>query len=121
MSVGYFFKLVNFVYDFQVLVYLFVMYLYGFEVMIKNQVEFYFFFDNLCKDYFLCKMMDGQGFVCFEVIVNFFCVQQLIIDFNVLCYVCLYLENVEFVVGDDNIERFWFGDVRRVIFILFED
>lgn len=121
MSAGYPPKSANPVHDFQAPVYPPVMYPYGPEAMIKNQVEFYFSLDNLCKDYFLRKMMDGQGFVRLEAIANFPRVQQLTTDLNVLRYACLHLENVEFVVGDDNIERLRSGDARRTTFILPED
>ncbi|KAK0672839.1 hypothetical protein QBC41DRAFT_6845 [Cercophora samala] len=120
MNTGYPPKSANAVSDFQPQVYqpLTYGYGYGFEPMIKHQIDFYFSIDNLCKDTFLRKKMDGQGFVPLETIANFPRVQRMTTDRNVLRYACLHLENAEYVVGDDGIERLRTTHARRADFIL---
>jgi la-related protein 1 len=41
------------------------------QVLLVNQIEYYFSMDNLCKDIFLRSKMDDQGFIPISVIANF--------------------------------------------------
>ncbi|KAL4888075.1 hypothetical protein BDV59DRAFT_149560 [Aspergillus ambiguus] len=73
--------------------------------MISMQLEYYFSVDNLCKDLFLRKHMDTQGFVALSFIGNFKRIKNLTEDFELLRHVCRNLRNVEHIQGDDGIDR----------------
>ncbi|KAK3694675.1 hypothetical protein B0T22DRAFT_78333 [Podospora appendiculata] len=72
---------------------------------VRNQVEYYFCFDNLLKDHYLRQHMDDQGFVQLDVIAGFRRVQEMTTDMNVIHTACASSELIDFVVGDDEILR----------------
>lgn len=67
--------------------------------------EYYFSVDNLCKDLFLRKHMDSQGFVLLSVIANFKRIKSLTEDMDLLRYVCRQLKNVEHRPSEDGSDR----------------
>lgn len=67
--------------------------------------EYYFSVDNLCKDLFLRKHMDSQGFVMLSFIAGFKRVKTLTEDFDLLRHVCRQLRNVEYQAGEDGVDR----------------
>lgn len=70
--------------------------------------EYYFSIDNLCKDLFLRKHMDGQGYVPLAVIANFKRIKTLTEDnlsIDNLRYVCQQVKTVEFLFGTDGDDR----------------
>jgi hypothetical protein len=70
--------------------------------------EYYFSIDNLCKDLFLRKHMDGQGYVPLSVIANFKRIKTLTEDnltIDNLRYVCQQVKSVEFLPGADGDDR----------------
>jgi la-related protein 1 len=69
------------------------------------QVEYYLSVDNLCKDFFIRKRMDSKGFVPLTVIANFNRMRDLAPDVDAIRLACEYSEKIEYVVGNDNIER----------------
>lgn len=70
------------------------------------QVEYYLSVENLCKDMFLRKKMDSQGFVFFELIAGFKRLQEFSGgDVNMVRVACETSEHLDFVLGDDNVER----------------
>ncbi|KAK3383870.1 hypothetical protein B0T24DRAFT_66302 [Lasiosphaeria ovina] len=75
----------------------------------KSQVEYYLSVENLCKDFYLRKRMDGQGFVPLSVIAGFKRMQSLAKDswaaLDLIRAASSYSEVLEYVIGDDNIER----------------
>ncbi|RAH40188.1 La domain family [Aspergillus brunneoviolaceus CBS 621.78] len=73
--------------------------------MLTMQLEYYFSVDNLCKDLFLRKHMDSQGFVALSFIASFKRVKTLTEDFNLLRHVSHQLRNVEYITGEDGIDR----------------
>ncbi|KAF7180109.1 hypothetical protein CNMCM7691_009275 [Aspergillus felis] len=73
--------------------------------MISMQLEYYFSVDNLCKDLFLRKQMDSQGFVPLSVIASFKRVKTLTEDFEMLRHACRQVRNVEYQTGEDGIDR----------------
>ncbi|KAJ5307343.1 Winged helix-turn-helix transcription repressor DNA-binding [Penicillium atrosanguineum] len=73
--------------------------------MLSMQLEYYFSVDNLCKDMFLRRHMDGQGFVPLGVIAGFKRVKSLTEDFELLRHVSRGLRNVEYQVGEDGLDR----------------
>ena len=73
--------------------------------MLSMQLEYYFSVDNLCKDMFLRRHMDGQGFVPLGVIANFKRVKSLTEDFELLRHVSRTLRNVEYQTGEDGVDR----------------
>ncbi|RAL11531.1 La domain family [Aspergillus homomorphus CBS 101889] len=73
--------------------------------MLGMQLEYYFSVDNLCKDLFLRKHMDSQGFVALSVIASFKRVKSMTEDFNLLRHVSHSLRTVEYVTGEDGIDR----------------
>ncbi|KAF4338870.1 la family [Fusarium beomiforme] len=72
---------------------------------IKIQIEYYFSIENLCKDEYLRKRMDSQGFVPLHFISAFSRIQRLTQDMNVIRAACEESTEVDFVVGDDECER----------------
>jgi hypothetical protein len=75
-----------------------------------SQIQWYFSQDNLVKDVFLRKHMDGQGFVPVSLIAGFNRVQQLVADvpeqarMDVILRACL-VSNVELCYCDDGVHR----------------
>ncbi|KAK2832002.1 hypothetical protein FQN49_006949, partial [Arthroderma sp. PD_2] len=73
--------------------------------MISMQLEYYFSVDNLCKDLFLRKHMDSQGFVLLSVIASFKRIKSLTEDIELLRFVCRQLRNVEYRPSEDGVDR----------------
>lgn len=73
--------------------------------MISMQLEYYFSVDNLCKDIFLRKHMDSQGFVLLSFIAGFKRVKTLTEDFELLRHVARQLRNVEYQISEDGVDR----------------
>ncbi|KMP09636.1 hypothetical protein CISG_09711 [Coccidioides immitis RMSCC 3703] len=78
---------------------------YSLMSMISMQFEYYFSVDNLCKDLFLRKHMDSQGFVLLSVIAAFKRIKSLTEDMDVLRLVCRQLKNVEYRPSEDGLDR----------------
>ncbi|KAF2276204.1 uncharacterized protein EI97DRAFT_52301 [Westerdykella ornata] len=81
---------------------------YGYDsliTLVTTQVEYYFSVDNLCKDMFLRKHMDSQGYVFLSVIADFNRVKQLTTDMELLKFVCYNAPSIDFRVGVDGRER----------------
>ncbi|EEH45696.2 uncharacterized protein PADG_01846 [Paracoccidioides brasiliensis Pb18] len=73
--------------------------------MISMQLEYYFSVDNLCKDLFLRKHMDSQGFVLLSFIAGFKRIKSLTEDMELLRVVCRQLKNVEYRPAEDGADR----------------
>lgn len=73
--------------------------------MVSMQLEYYFSVDNLCKDLFLRKHMDSQGFVELAFIGSFKRIKTLTDDFEYLRHVSRQLRNVEYITGEDGVDR----------------
>ncbi|KAH7329982.1 hypothetical protein BKA65DRAFT_47309 [Rhexocercosporidium sp. MPI-PUGE-AT-0058] len=73
--------------------------------MVTMQLEYYFSIDNLCKDVFLRKHMDSQGFVFLAFIAGFKRIQALTQEFELLRFACQESEIIELVRGDDGHDR----------------
>ncbi|KAL4781009.1 hypothetical protein BJX76DRAFT_26250 [Aspergillus varians] len=73
--------------------------------MITMQLEYYFSVDNLCKDIYLRKHMDSQGFVPLNVIASFKRVKQMTEDFELLRHASRQLKAVEYYAGEDSVDR----------------
>ncbi|KAI3332469.1 hypothetical protein HD806DRAFT_196049 [Xylariaceae sp. AK1471] len=71
----------------------------------QSQVEYYFSVDNCVKDWFLRQHMDSQGFVPISFIASFNRMRELLVDINVLRQACIDSTVVEFVMGNDGVER----------------
>ena len=67
--------------------------------------EYYFSVDNLCKDMYLRKHMDSQGFVFLPVLAKFNRIRQLTQDLELIRYVCLNSPQIEFRTGSDGHDR----------------
>ena len=61
--------------------------------------------DNLCKDMFLRKHMDSEGFVFLSVLANFNRIKQLTKDMDLIRYVCLNSAHMEIRTGIDGFDR----------------
>ncbi|OLN92898.1 putative HTH La-type RNA-binding protein [Colletotrichum chlorophyti] len=68
------------------------------------QLEYYFSVENLLKDTFLRRNMDSQGFVPLELVLGFSRVRAAA-DPQTIRMICSDCTQLDFVVGDDNIER----------------
>ncbi|KAE9376816.1 hypothetical protein N431DRAFT_331921 [Stipitochalara longipes BDJ] len=73
--------------------------------MVTMQIEYYFSIDNLCKDVFLRKHMDSQGFVFLNFIAGFKRIQSLTQEFETLRFACQESEIIDFVRGEDGFDR----------------
>ncbi|KAI9811112.1 MAG: hypothetical protein M1832_001068 [Thelocarpon impressellum] len=73
--------------------------------MVSLQLDYYFSVDNLCKDMFLRKHMDSQGFVFLAVIADFNRMRQLTQDIELVRYACLQSRKIEFRTGSDGLDR----------------
>ncbi|ETN45322.1 uncharacterized protein HMPREF1541_09153 [Cyphellophora europaea CBS 101466] len=76
--------------------------------MVMSQMEYYFSIDNLCKDLYLRKHMDSQGWVLLSVVANFKRIKQLAGEeqtLETLRMVCPQVKNLEFMRGQDGEER----------------
>ena len=69
--------------------------------MVTVQMEYYFSVDNLCKDTYLRSHMNSQGFVSLNLVAGFRRIQQLTPDLELVRYVCLNSQVIEFRVGED--------------------
>ena len=67
--------------------------------MVTMQMEYYFSLDNLCKDMFLRKHMDSQGYVFLSVLAGFNRIVALTTDIELIRYVCLNSQKIEFKPG----------------------
>ena len=76
--------------------------LYG---MVAVQMEYYFSVDNLCKDTFLRKNMNSQGFVPLELVAGFNRIKQLTSDLGMVRDVCFESNLLETRVAED--ESVW--------------
>ncbi|CAG8953506.1 hypothetical protein HYFRA_00010256 [Hymenoscyphus fraxineus] len=73
--------------------------------MVKMQLEYYFSIDNLCKDVYLRKHMDSQGFVFLTFISSFKRIQALTQDFSLLYIACQDSDILYLIRGDDGNDR----------------
>ncbi len=76
--------------------------------MVMTQIEYYFSIDNLCKDLYLRKNMDSQGFVPLSVIANFKRIKTLTdeaMSMDNLRYVCQQVKSVDYYRGEDGKDR----------------
>ncbi|KAK8095322.1 La domain family [Apiospora kogelbergensis] len=73
--------------------------------LVVNQLEYYFSLDNMCKDIWIRKRMDSQGYVKLEIIREFKRMKQINQDHGLLRYACEVAPSIEFVIGDDQQER----------------
>ena len=67
--------------------------------MVTMQMEYYFSLDNLCKDMFLRKHMDSQGYVFLSVLAGFNRIVALTTDIELIRYVCFNSQKIEFKPG----------------------
>ena len=74
---------------------------FGLYSMVISQLDFYFSVDNLCKDMFLRKNMDSQGWVSLDVIASFPRMKQLIQDETALKYACSVSNTVDYLPGEN--------------------
>ncbi|PNY28809.1 HTH La-type RNA-binding protein [Tolypocladium capitatum] len=73
--------------------------------LLKNQIEYYFSIENLCKDMYLRKRMDSQGFVNLHFVAAFKRIRELTSDMGMIRAVCELSTELDYVVGEDEIER----------------
>ncbi|KAI1415671.1 hypothetical protein F5Y13DRAFT_187164 [Hypoxylon sp. FL1857] len=75
---------------------------------VLSQVEYYFSIDNLCKDWYLRKFMDSQGFVPLDVIAGFKRMQEIAADWHLIRIACDSSPHIEYIVteeGQDKVRR----------------
>ncbi|KAI9738574.1 MAG: hypothetical protein M1834_008078 [Cirrosporium novae-zelandiae] len=70
--------------------------------LVEMQLNYYFSIENLCKDTFLRKHMDSQGFVFMSVIANFNRMILLTRDEEVIKRAALQSKEAEIVVGSED-------------------
>ncbi|OTB03061.1 hypothetical protein M426DRAFT_24088 [Hypoxylon sp. CI-4A] len=74
------------------------------------QLEYYFSIDNLCKDYYLRKFMDSQGFVPLRVVAQFKRMQEIASDYQLIRIACDNSSLIEFVITEDEQDMVRRGD-----------
>ncbi|KAI7905594.1 uncharacterized protein BX663DRAFT_529753 [Cokeromyces recurvatus] len=74
------------------------------KMYIMQQIEYYFSIDNLCKDVYLRKQMDSNGFVDLSFIANFNRVKGLTTDLNLIREALENSQVIE-VKGGDKIRK----------------
>ena len=77
--------------------------------LVTMQLEYYFSIDNLCKDVYLRKHMDSQGFVFLNFIAGFKRIQALTQELDLLRQACQDSAIIELIRGSDGLDR-----LRRV-------
>ena len=80
------------------------------KIIYANSVrEYYLSVDNLCKDLFLRKQMDSQGFVFLSVLAKFNRIKQLTTNYATVQQVCVNSPNIEYydprVDGIDRVRK----------------
>lgn len=73
--------------------------------LLMDDREYYFSVDNLCKDLFLRGQMDSQGFVFLSVLAGFNRIKMLTQEVELIRYVCINSQHIEFRQGLDGIDR----------------
>lgn len=73
--------------------------------MVGVQMEYYFSVDNLCKDTYLRKNMNSQGFVPLELVAGFNRIKQLTSDTGMVRDVCFASSVIETRIAED--ESIW--------------
>ncbi|KAI2609786.1 uncharacterized protein GGS25DRAFT_520593 [Hypoxylon fragiforme] len=73
--------------------------------VVLSQVEYYFSIDNLCKDYYLRKFMDSQGFVPLSIIASFKRMQEIAQDYQLIRIACDSSPHIEFIVTEDGHDK----------------
>ncbi|PHH86226.1 hypothetical protein CDD83_10548 [Cordyceps sp. RAO-2017] len=73
--------------------------------MLRNQLEYYFSIENLCKDTFLRKKMDSQGFVKLDFVASFKRIRDLTSDMSMIRAVCESSTEIDYVVDNEDVER----------------
>lgn len=79
--------------------------------LLTAQIEYYLSVDNLCKDVFLRKHMDSQGFVPFDLIAGFQRVKALAPDVEHIRMSCEVSDKMDYVIGEDGLERLRLRDL----------
>lgn len=73
--------------------------------LIRQQIEYYFSIENLCKDVYLRAHMDSQGFVPLMFVCGFSRMRQMQPNMDHVRMVCAESDVVDFVVAEDDVER----------------
>ncbi|KAL7628260.1 hypothetical protein AAE478_002459 [Parahypoxylon ruwenzoriense] len=73
--------------------------------VVLSQVEYYFSINNLCKDWYLRRHMDSQGFVPLSVIASFKRLREIAQDYQIVRVACEHSPYVEFVVTEDGQDK----------------
>lgn len=75
--------------------------------MLRSQIEYYFSIENLCKDMYLRRRMDSQGFVPLHFIAAFKRVRELSGEagLSMVRAACEESAEIDYVVGEDDMER----------------
>ncbi|CAI6249543.1 unnamed protein product [Periconia digitata] len=73
--------------------------------MVAMQLEYYFSLENLLKDMYLRRHMDGQGFIFLNIIAEFNRIKQLTTDVELIKAVCYQSRTIEFLIGQDGKDR----------------
>jgi la-related protein 1 len=67
--------------------------------------EYYFSVDNLCKDVYMRKHMDSQGFILLSFIADFKRLKTMTTDLELIKYVCQQSSTIEHRLGPDGRDR----------------
>ncbi|CRG85175.1 putative HTH La-type RNA-binding protein C1527,03 [Talaromyces islandicus] len=78
---------------------------FGLMSLIQLQLEYYFSVDNLCKDLYLRKHMDSQGFVRLAFIASFKRIKNLTEDYELLRHSSRQLKNADYQFSEDGQDR----------------
>ncbi|OAQ61334.1 La domain-containingfamily [Purpureocillium lilacinum] len=88
---------------------------------LKDQIEYYFSIENLCKDIYLRKRMDSQGFVDLHFVAAFKRMRELTTDMNMIRTACEASTEVEYIISENANERLRRISNRQDFLLLVED
>lgn len=63
--------------------------------LVQQQLEYYFSIENLCKDMFLRKHMDDEGYVALPILARFNRVRSITFDYTLIRDVCAQSSMIE--------------------------
>ena len=73
--------------------------------LLTHAREYYLSIENLCKDMFLRKHMDSQGYILLGVLTNFNRIRSLTQDLDIIRMACNQSPEIEFGTGPDGMDR----------------
>ncbi|KAJ5098994.1 Winged helix-turn-helix transcription repressor DNA-binding [Penicillium argentinense] len=75
------------------------------SALLVSQMEYYFSVDNMCKDMFLRRRMDSQGWVPLTFVADFKRIRSLTDNLEWIRFYARQLQNAEYQIFEDGVDR----------------